>query len=80
MRFHVHGFIEEGTTTTPFDMVVRNKLDRFHLMLDAVERASPEAVPTVRDRVSAWLAEHERHILNVGDDLPSIRDWRWGQA
>jgi xylulose-5-phosphate/fructose-6-phosphate phosphoketolase len=76
-RFHVHGFIEEGTTTTPFDMVVRNRLDRFHLMLDAVERAAPEAAPLIREKVTAWLEEHERYIVDVGNDLPGIRDWRW---
>ena len=76
-RFHVHGFMEEGTTTTPFDMVVRNRLDRFHLTLDAVERACPEAAPAIRGMVTGWLEEHERYIVDVGDDLPSIRDWRW---
>jgi xylulose-5-phosphate/fructose-6-phosphate phosphoketolase len=79
-RFHVHGFIEEGTTTTPFDMVVRNRLDRFHLMLDAVERAAPEAAPAIRNMVAEWLAQHERTIVATGQDLPSIQNWRWTQS
>ena len=76
---HVHGFIEEGTTTTPFDMVVRNRLDRYHLALAAIER-----LPTLgadgaaaSERYRAKLAEHERHIVLRGEDLPEVRDWTW---
>ena len=79
-NFHVHGFKEEGTTTTPFDMVVLNELDRFHLAIDALNRASglPEAVTTRAKRLfHDRLDEHERYITNFGEDMPAIRDWRW---
>ncbi len=78
-NFHVHGFIEEGTTTTPFDMCVMNRLDRFHLALAAL-RAVPHlggraghAEQALRDA----LAAHAAHIRLTGDDPPAIRDWRW---
>ena len=78
-RFHVHGFIEEGTTTTPFDMTVLNKLDRFTLAMAAVERVdrvadvSAHAVQRMRDK----LVEHAAYIRMHGQDLPEVRDWRW---
>jgi xylulose-5-phosphate/fructose-6-phosphate phosphoketolase len=78
-RFHVHGFIEEGTTTTPFDMVVLNRLDRFHLMGDAIDRVPrlgasvAYAQQVVRDR----LVEHRRYICAHGTDMPDVREWRW---
>ena len=76
-NFHVHGFEEEGTTTTPFDMVVRNRLDRFHLVdsvLDYVPR--PDAV-YLRQKVRDWLVEHEAFIRERGTDMPMVRDWTW---
>jgi xylulose-5-phosphate/fructose-6-phosphate phosphoketolase len=76
-NFHVHGFEEEGTTTTPFDMVVRNHLDRFHLVdsvLDYVPRA--DAV-YLRQKVRDWLVEHEAYIRQRGTDMPMVRDWTW---
>ncbi len=78
-NFHVHGFREEGTTTTPFDMVVLNELDRFHLALDAINRApglagtAAYARQLFRDR----LIEHQRHITTYGEDMPEILDWNW---
>ena len=78
-RFHVHGFIEEGTTTTPFDMTVLNRLDRFHLALATIERVDRLRDPAahlaqhLRDR----LQEHTHYVREHGDDLPDIRDWRW---
>jgi len=77
-NFHVHGFNEEGTTTTPFDMVVLNRLDRFHLAIDAIDRAgfgarAAHAMQLFRDR----LAEHARYIVEHGEDLPDVRDWKW---
>lgn len=78
-NFHVHGFQEEGTTTTPFDMVVLNRLDRFHLVEAAarhVLRLGPGAayiVQAVRDK----LIEHKDYIAQYGEDMPEIRDWRW---
>ena len=77
-NFHVHGFEEEGTTTTPFDMVVRNRLDRFHLILEVLDRA-PGLGDCVhlRQMVRDWLVEHERYITEHGEDMPMVRDWKW---
>ncbi|MDV3296325.1 MAG: phosphoketolase family protein, partial [Brachybacterium paraconglomeratum] len=78
-NFHVHGFREEGTTTTPFDMVVRNRVDRFHLVADAIDRVpklgavAAYAKQVIRDR----LIEHRQYIAEHGDDLPEVRDWTW---
>lgn len=77
-NFHVHGFEEEGTTTTPFDMVVRNRLDRFHLAADVVDR-----VPHVKNALYIkqllrdHLIEHGVYIQAHGTDMPMIRDWQW---
>lgn len=78
-NFHVHGFQEEGTTTTPFDMVVLNELDRFHLALDTINRV-PELADTAasaRQLIHERLIEHQRHITAYGEDMPEIRDWSW---
>ncbi|MDT8286682.1 MAG: phosphoketolase family protein [Elusimicrobiales bacterium] len=78
-NMHVRGYIEEGTTTTPFDMAVLNRLDRFHLALDAIERAEipgPEAAELRRD-LTKKLEEHHRYIREAGEDMPEIRNWRW---
>jgi xylulose-5-phosphate/fructose-6-phosphate phosphoketolase len=79
-NFHVRGYIEEGTTTTPFDMAVRNRIDRFHLAGDVIDR-----VPGLRDRgahakqrIRDLLIDHRRYIVEHGDDPAEIRDWRWG--
>ena len=78
-NFHVHGFMEEGTTTTPFDMCVLNRLDRFHLALAALN-----AVPRLGARrehaeqaLRAVLALHREHVCRTGDDLAEVRDWVW---
>jgi xylulose-5-phosphate/fructose-6-phosphate phosphoketolase len=78
-NLHVHGYKEEGTTTTPFDMTVLNQLDRFHLAGDVVDRV-PRLQPInahfkqfLRDR----LVEHKQYICERGEDLPEIRDWTW---
>jgi xylulose-5-phosphate/fructose-6-phosphate phosphoketolase len=81
-RFHVRGFNEEGTTTTPFDMVVRNEMSRYHLCLEALRR-----VPEGETRGAA-LAAHCRTMLDrhVGyihehlEDMPEVRDWRWSAS
>jgi len=78
-NFHVRGYKEEGTTTTPFDMTVLNDLDRFHLAGDVIDR-----VPRLQ-RVGAHfkqflrnkLVEHRQYIREHGDDMPEIRDWKW---
>ncbi|MET3892605.1 phosphoketolase [Bosea sp. OAE506] len=77
---HVHGYREEGTTTTPFDMLVMNGLDRFHLAIAAIERLTkpgPEA-ERARRRFEDRLIAHAAHIREHGEDMPEIRDWRWG--
>jgi xylulose-5-phosphate/fructose-6-phosphate phosphoketolase len=78
-NIHVRGYVEEGTTTTPFDMAVRNRLDRFHLAGDILTR-----VPRLRDRsghvqqlIRDTLVDHRRYIEQFGDDPPAIRDWTW---
>ncbi|HZT59369.1 MAG TPA: phosphoketolase family protein [Pyrinomonadaceae bacterium] len=78
-NLHVRGYKEEGTTTTPFDMVVLNDLDRFHLVMDVIERVPKLNVvgahtkQAMRDR----LIEHKHYIARHGDDVPDVRDWRW---
>jgi len=78
-NFHVHGYREEGTTTTPFDMTVLNELDRFHLAGDAVDRIArlrpinAHFKQSLRDK----LVDHRQYICEHGDDLPEIRDWKW---
>ena len=78
-NLHVRGYKEEGTTTTPFDMVVLNDLDRFHLVMDVIDRVPGLAARAghVRARMVERRAEHGRYIRQHGDDLPEVRDWRW---
>ncbi|MDQ1816387.1 phosphoketolase family protein [Massilia sp. CCM 9210] len=78
-NLHVHGFREEGTTTTPFDMTVLNGLDRFHLFAAIVERVAALAPlrASARQFVAARLDAHRRHIEQYGIDLPEILNWRW---
>ncbi|MBX4861497.1 phosphoketolase family protein [Rhizobium sophorae] len=81
-NFHVRGFIEEGTTTTPFDMTVLNELDRFHLAIEAIERVpglkekAGEALAAFRGK----LAEHHDYVREYGEDMPEVRDWTWPAA
>jgi len=81
-NFHVHGYQEEGTTTTPFDMVVLNNLDRFRLAGDAIERVPrlAEKAGPARQWLSDKLLEHKAYIREHGIDLPEIRDWKWQGA
>ena len=78
-NLHVRGYKEEGTTTTPFDMVVLNDLDRFHLVSDVMDRVpkmrarAPHIKQAMRDR----LVEHKDYIRRHGEDMPEIRDWKW---
>ena len=80
-NFHVRGYKEEGTTTTPFDMVVRNDLDRFHLIGDVIDRVPNLGARAayVKQAIRDKLIDHKQYITKHGDDLPEIRDWRWGQ-
>ena len=78
-NIHVRGYKEEGTTTTPFDMTVLNDLDRFHLASDAVDRIprlqalSGHFKQFVRNK----LVDHKQYIIEHGDDMPEIKDWKW---
>ena len=78
-NFHVRGFRGEGTTTTPFDMVVLNNLDRYQLALDVIRR-----IPRYHDQVDAetaryWttMQRHKSYIAEQGEDMPEVRDWQW---
>ncbi len=76
---HVRGYKEEGTTTTPFDMVMLNDLDRYHLVMDVIDRV-PSLGPTaaaIREQMVAKRAEARAYTRAVGDDLPEVRDWTW---
>ncbi|QKK30499.1 phosphoketolase family protein [Rhizobium indicum] len=81
-NIHVRGFIEEGTTTTPFDMTVLNELDRFHLAIEAIERVpglkekAGEALAAFRGK----LAEHHDYVREYGEDMPEVRNWTWPQV
>jgi xylulose-5-phosphate/fructose-6-phosphate phosphoketolase len=78
-NIHVRGYKEEGTTTTPFDMVVLNNLDRYQLALDAVRRI-PRFSNQLDKATARYWAAMERHKLFIcehGDDMPEVRDWRW---
>ena len=78
-NIHVRGYKEEGTTTTPFDMVVLNNLDRFQLALDAVERVPrlQTQVRAARDRYWAVMERHKLHVGEHGEDMPEILNWQW---
>ncbi|KZE92421.1 Xylulose-5-phosphate phosphoketolase [Agromyces sp. NDB4Y10] len=78
-NFHVHGYREEGTTTTPFDMCVLNEIDRFHLALDVIDRVPSlrDVSSHVREELRDRLIRHTVYIREHGDDLPEIRDWVW---
>ncbi|AWI77518.1 phosphoketolase [Parazoarcus communis] len=78
-NIHVRGYKEEGTITTPFDMTVLNDLDRFHLVMDAIDRLPQTGAEgaNLKVRLAAKLEEHKRHIRTYGQDMPEIRNWRW---
>jgi len=80
-NLHVRGYKEEGTTTTPFDMTVRNDLDRFHLANDVIERVPGlgERAGGIQQLIREKLATHRQYIERFGEDMPEIRDWRWTQ-
>ncbi len=78
-QMHVHGFEEEGTTTTPFDMVVLNRLDRFHLAIDVIDRVPGLSTTAahIRQQFRDKLIEHDRYIRQHGEDMPEIQRWNW---
>jgi xylulose-5-phosphate/fructose-6-phosphate phosphoketolase len=79
-NLHVRGYKEEGTTTTPFDMTVMNQMDRFHLLADVVDRVPglASSAAYVKQAVRDKLVEHKQYICEQGQDMPEIRDWKWG--
>jgi xylulose-5-phosphate/fructose-6-phosphate phosphoketolase len=78
-NIHVRGYKEEGTTTTPFDMLVLNDMDRFHLVIDVIDRVPGLArrAATLRQRMVDKHAEHREYVRLTGEDLPEVRDWVW---
>jgi xylulose-5-phosphate/fructose-6-phosphate phosphoketolase len=78
-NLHVRGYKEEGTTTTPFDMVVRNDLDRFHLVADVIDRVPKlgRIAAYTKQAIRDKLVEHREYITTYGQDMPEIREWTW---
>ncbi len=81
-NLHVRGYKEEGTTTTPFDMVVRNNMDRYQLAIDTMRRVPQLKVTAdpVIELFESKLAEHKRYIVDHGEDMPEVANWRWEQV
>ena len=79
-NLHVRGYKEEGTITTPFDMTVLNDLDRFHLVMDTIDRVPKvgEKGRLLKEQLKVKLVEHKQYIDKNGEDMPEIRNWRWG--
>jgi xylulose-5-phosphate/fructose-6-phosphate phosphoketolase len=80
-NLHVRGYKEEGTTSTPFDMVVMNDLDRFHLVADVIDRVAKLTVKAAyaKQAIRDKLIEHKQYIAEHGEDMPEIRNWKWGK-
>ena len=81
-NIHVRGYKEEGTTTTPFDMVVLNELDRFNLAMDVIDRV-PALGPSAayaKQELRNKLIAHKEYIHKYGEDMPEVRDWKWPGA
>jgi len=78
-NMHVHGYKEEGTITTPFDMTVLNELDRYHLTMDAINRLPQTGVAgfELKGTLDVKLHEHRLYINQYGEDMPEIRNWKW---
>jgi xylulose-5-phosphate/fructose-6-phosphate phosphoketolase len=79
-NIHVRGYKEEGTITTEFDMTVLNDLDRFHLVMDTIDRVpriDEQKGSALKQQLNDKLAEHKRYIDQFGEDMPEIRNWKW---
>jgi xylulose-5-phosphate/fructose-6-phosphate phosphoketolase len=78
-NIHVRGYKEEGTITTPFDMTVLNDLDRFHLVIDVIDRVPQvgEKGVYLKQQLQDKLIGHKQYIDQYGQDLPEIRNWKW---
>jgi xylulose-5-phosphate/fructose-6-phosphate phosphoketolase len=81
-NIHVRGYKEEGTITTPFDMTVLNDLDRFHLVMDVIDRLpqTAEQGMYLKQALKDKLVEHREYICKSGQDLPEVRNWKWGAS
>ncbi len=81
-NFHVRGYKEEGATTTPFDMVVMNDMDRFHLVMDVIDRVPGlgQRAGILRQQMTDTRARHRAWTREHGDDLPEVANWAWGQT
>jgi xylulose-5-phosphate/fructose-6-phosphate phosphoketolase len=81
-NIHVRGYKEEGTITTPFDMTVLNDLDRFHLVMDTLDRLpqTGERGHALKEQLQAKLIEHKHYIDQNGQDMPEVRDWKWSPS
>jgi xylulose-5-phosphate/fructose-6-phosphate phosphoketolase len=79
-NLHVRGYKEEGTTTTPFDMVVRNNMDRFQLAIDTIHRIPGLKAEDVVKLFQSKLVEHKEYIASHGQDMPEVLNWRWSQG
>ena len=79
-NLHVRGYKEEGTLTTPFDMTVLNEPDRFHLVMDAIDRLPQTGDQGIhlKQQLKDKLVDHKQYIDKHGEDLPEIRHWHWG--
>jgi xylulose-5-phosphate/fructose-6-phosphate phosphoketolase len=79
---HVRGYKEEGTTTTPFDMAMLNDLDRYHLVMDVIDRVPGlgERAATLRQRMADTRLRHRAYTRDVGEDPPEVTEWRWAAA
>src|SRR4029453_5661784 len=80
-NLHVHGYREEGTTTTPFDMCVLNGLDRFHLVGRVIDRvpALGARAAYAKQAIQEALIEHAQYVVEHGEDHPQVSGWKWGQ-
>jgi xylulose-5-phosphate/fructose-6-phosphate phosphoketolase len=80
-NIHVHGYKEEGTITTYFDMTVLNELDRFHLVLDVVKRLPKlgDDGANLKRLMMVKLMKHKKYIESHGQDMPEIINWKWNQ-
>src|SRR5207302_5207636 len=78
-RFHVRGFMEQGTTTTPFDMVVLNQMSRYHLATEALRRARrvPQGAADLEAYCNSMLERHHHYVREQLEDMPEVRDWVW---
>jgi xylulose-5-phosphate/fructose-6-phosphate phosphoketolase len=81
-NIHVRGYKEEGTTTTPFDMVVLNELDRFHRVGDVIDRVPNLGARAAyaKQHLRDALLDHENYIRTHGEDMPSVRNWEWSSG